>query len=488
MSLLALPRNTHAITSIVLLFLTGFEAVVLAELVFYPTSGIVGGPYNNLVWYDATAYRWIAPLSILPAMAILYGWVLKWGVVKVRKYSSRFQLGLKTGLRILVRFSQPTEKGALPSIFRHPKWLLVLALATGALVGLYPYRADLNPGGILVGVDTPQYVSWIREMLGRSAAQAISYAFGGASSGSRPLPLLLFYSVAALGAAPEQVVKYSPVLFAPMLALSCYVFARAGRGGGEAAATAAIFGSLSFDTTVGIWAGYYANWLAMILGYFFLAFFLALQSIRRPTFYIATLLLSLAVLWSHPWTWALFLTATIVFSATKWRSTRDVSAVKIAVLIVTVGLSVDLLRTLVSGGSTLGADLGTKGNAAGISQLLEFWPDLINALTVFYDGLLGNFVVLALAALGFFSVLRRGLRSDLYRMLASWVGSSSIPFVFFNSFHQSRIIYDLPIPVLASLGLLLLLRRCEGATQKAVVFALVLLLSANYAVRSVIQA
>ncbi len=461
---------------------------MLAELVLYPSSGIVGGPYNSLVWYDATFYRWIAPLSILPVIAILYSWVLKWGVVKARKYSSRFEFGLKTGLRILARLSRPTEKRALASVFRHPKLLLFLALATGALVGLYPYRTDLNPGGILVGVDTPQYLSWIRAMLGRSTAQAVSYAFGGASSGSRPLPLLLFYSVAALGATPDQVVKYSPVLLGPLLAFSCYAFVRAGRGNGEAATIAAIFGSISFNTTVGIWAGYYANWLAMILGYFFLAVFLALQSVRRPIFYTATLLLSLAILLSHPWTWALFLTATIVFSATKWRSTRDLYAVKVAVLLVAVGLSVDLARTLVSGGSTLGADLGTKGNVAGIPSLLGFWPDLVNALTVLYDGLLGNFVLLTLAALGFVSVLARGVRSDFDRMLASWAGSSSIPFVFFNSFHQSRIIYDLPIPVLASLGLLLLLRRCEGGAQKAVVFALVLLLSVNYAVRSVIQA
>ena len=107
-------------------------------------------------------------------------------------------------------------------------------------------------------------------------------------------------------------------------------------------------------------------------------------------------------------------------------------------------------------------------------------------MTVFYDGLLGNVVFLGLSALSFVAIR---FREKLDGMLFCWVACASVPFALLNSFHQTRLIYDLPIPPLVALGTLLLISRAGGGNLRATLILLVMLLfSANYAVGSIIQA
>jgi len=74
-------------------------------------------------------------------------------------------------------------------------------------------------------------------------------------------------------------------------------------------------------------------------------------------------------------------------------------------------------------------------------------------------------------------------------MLACWVASASVLFALLNSFHQTRLIYDLPIPPLVAMGLLLLMSRAGGGSLRASLLLLtVLLFGANYALGAVIQA
>lgn len=67
------------------------------------------------------------------------------------------------------------------------------------------------------------------------------------------------------------------------------------------------------------------------------------------------------------------------------------------------------------------------------------------------------------------------------RLLILWVAVASIPFLFMDSYDQARIFYDLPIPVLMSIGVvfcLTSLTRFKIATGVGVVVVLFVL---NYA-------
>jgi hypothetical protein len=156
----------------------------------------------------------------------------------------------------------------------------------------------------------------------------------------------------------------------------------------------------------------------------------------------------------------------------------------VAVLLIG-GFLFDVLKNQAAGGLSLGADVATKTSIAGVPQLLIFWPSLVEALMITYDGLLGQPVYFALALL---SLTTLRLRDNFQGLLVCWVATSSVPFAFLNSFHMSRIIYDLPIAILASIGLLPLLSSVgKGELRPTLLLAVAVLFSANYALRAVIQ-
>ena len=465
-----------------LALLTIFETIALGQLVLYPFSLYTSGSF---AWYQAQMFRGLVPLSPILLVLLLYAWLARLVLTGARKHSTRldrFSRALSEKVRDL---DKPNSSQAKFILLHHPRLLLIVAMTAAALLGLLPYSPGLNPNGNIVGTDTPVYIEWTRQMLARPLPQAISYAFSEADRGFRPLPLILLYSIASLGVKPEQAVGFFPVILGPLLSFSSFVFVKTGSEDSGAAAIAALVASFSFDLTVGIWAGYLANWLAMIIALFLLASFFIFEKSKRKTILVPLILLSLALLLTHPWTWALILAATLVFALSRSRDKRKLLTISTLVPIVG-GIIVDFAKNQVAGSTTLATDLGTKAPVFGISQLLIFWPNLAGALTVCYDGLLGNALLIGLSALCLVTIR---FHDKMEGMLACWVASASVPFVLLNSFHQTRLIYDLPIPPLAAMGLLLLMSRAGGGNLRASLILLtVLLFGANYALGAVVQA
>jgi len=103
-------------------------------------------------------------------------------------------------------------------------------------------------------------------------------------------------------------------------------------------------------------------------------------------------------------------------------------------------------------------------------------------LFVYIDGLLSNAMLLGLSLL---AMLYIGFRNKFERLLTSWVVIGSLLFPLFDGGGQARFIYDLPFPVLTSIGLLILIRPMWNKTLHSnLALLLVLLLSANYALRA----
>ena len=459
-----------------------FEIIALGQLAAYPFSLYTVGSF---AWYQALVLQGLAPLSPLLLVLLLYAWLARLTLRVARKRSIRvnkFIQFLSELMRTRLKQNSSPEQFI---ILRYPGLLLVIAMTVAGLLACFAYLPGLNPNGNPVGLDTPTYIDWTRQMLTRPVPQAISYAFSGADQGFRPLPLILFYSIASLGVTPEQAVEFSPLILGPLLSLSVFVFVRAGSGENGTAAITALVASFSFDVTVGIWAGYLANWLAMIIAFFLLAGFFFFERSKRKTIIVPMILLSLALLLTHPWTWVLILATTLVFAITRSRDQRRLLTLSTIVLIAS-GIIVDFAKNQVAGGTTLAADLGTKAPVFGISQFLMFWPNVFEALTVFYNGLLGNALLLGLSALPFVVIRFHG---KMEGMLACWVASASVPFALLNSFHQTRLIYDLPLPPLIAMGLLLIMSRAGGGNLRASLMLLVVLLfGANYALGAIVQA
>ncbi len=470
--------------TIVILGLVAFQISVLAVLVFFPYL-----PDPGLAYLNTSVYVLLAPLSTLFLLGLLYTWLTRLGTrAAVRRSVSfksflQFLSGPFRNLISSVRSVSLSDAARGFKILSHPKLMLAISLFVSSLLAFVPYRPDLNPSGTLVGIDSPTYVNWINQMLQRPLLQALQYSFVEGLDGSRPLLLIALYLVASTGISPSLIIQYLPMLLAPLLSLSSYIFVRFGQGSASLAGLTALFTSTSFYITVGMWGGYYANMLGMIEAYLFLTFLLLFSKSPSAERYGAMFALSVALFLTHPWTWVLIASVCLVFAVSLWRETGHSIHLRSMVGIIVAGIVLDVLKSSVFATRTVAVDLATKVPTTG--QVASFWTNLVDALLYTHGGLLGNWLVLGL---GLLSVFALRFKDRFERLLILWVGVASVPFLLLDSYHQARIVYDLPIPVLGSVAVLFFLPQMgtRNIRWPGLLIILLLVLSENYALQSIL--
>src|SRR2546422_10759185 len=235
----------QAILTGVIMIVLSFQLLVLAILVFFPYLPDLG--LSNL---NNDTYFFLAPLSTVFLLELLYAWLLRLLAKEATRYSStarsiaHFVSEPFANIISSVRTRSLSDSARTFKILSYPRLLLIISLASSVLLAFVPYRPDLNPNGILVGVDSPTYVTWISQMLARPVPQTLQYSFVEGLDGSRPLLLVVLYMVSSLGLSPSQVIEYLPMILAPLLALSSYAFVRFGHGSANFAALTALFAPL----------------------------------------------------------------------------------------------------------------------------------------------------------------------------------------------------------------------------------------------------
>src|SRR5438132_643256 len=452
-------------TGVILLILS-FQVLVLAILVFFPYL-----PDLGLSKLNTDLYFFLAPLSTIFLLGLLYAWLLSIVGRGAFRYSS-------SARSIIHFFSEPFQR-----ILSQPRLLLTISMAVSVLLAFVPYRPDLNPNGILVGVDSPTYVTWISQMLARPVPQALQYSFVEGLDGSRPLLLVLLYMVASLGVSPSQVIEYLPMILAPLLSLSTYAFVRYGHGSANFAGLTALFTPFTFHLPVGLWGGYYANMLALVFAYLFLTHLLLFSKSPSATKYSAMFALSIALFLTHPWTWVLIAAAGLVFAFSIWRETRLSIHLKSIAGIIIAGVALDVLKNTIFATRTVAADLATKLPTSADPS--TFWVNLVDGLLYTHGGLLGSWIILGV---GLFAVFALRFKDWFERLVLLWVGVASIPFLLLDSYDQTRIVYDLPIPVLMATTLLFFLPLVgtRNIRWPGIIILLILVICANYALQGIL--
>jgi hypothetical protein len=474
----------ETVLTIATLCLVAFEVSVLAVLAFFPYM-----PDPGLSSLNMDVYVFLAPLSTVFLLGLLYAWLAKFGTREALRHSTSFKSFLQflsvpfRNLLTSLRTVSLSDSARTFKILSRPRLMLAISLVVSSLLAFVPSRPDINPSGALVGIDSPTYVTWINQMLERPLLQALQYSFVEGLDGSRPLLLIPLYLLASTGISPYLIIEYLPMLLAPLLSVSSYIFVRFGHGSASLAGLTSLFTSTSFYITAGMWGGYYANMLGMIEAYLFLTFLLLFSKSPSTTKYGAMVALSIALFLTHPWTWVLIATASLVFGLSVWRETGHSIHLTSIIGIMTSGIVLDLLKSSVFATRTVAADLSTK--APTIEQVASFWTNLVDALLYSHGGLLGNWLILGLGLLSFFALR---FRDQFERLLILWVGVASVPFLLLDSYHQARIVYDLPIPVLGSIAVLFFLPQLgsENIRWPGVLIVLLLVLSANYALQSIL--
>src|SRR5258708_7073479 len=154
-----MTRRQAILTGIVLSLLA-LQVLALVILAFYPYV-----PDPGLSNLNMDIYFFLAPLSTIFLLELLYFWLAR----VVAREASRYSYNARSVIRFLsepfdkilssVRTRSLSESGRTFKILSHPRLLLTISLAASVLLAFVPYRPDLNPNGILVGVDSPLYVT-----------------------------------------------------------------------------------------------------------------------------------------------------------------------------------------------------------------------------------------------------------------------------------------------------------------------------------------
>jgi hypothetical protein len=205
---------------------------------------------------------------------------------------------------------------------------------------------------------------------------------------------------------------------------------------------------------------------------------------------------SLLVLFSHSWTWYVFVVALAGFLLLEWRNTSKKPALigpfkdkTIAFgLTVVVGLLADYVRTLSAGKSSAGAVVFETARSGLSLPNPDFILAGLNLTTNFYlGGVFSIAILIALGILGFLFMLT--YRSASCRLMVSWFAVGCLAVLFASGEYVfNRFMFLMPLLFFSALGLSLLVRYavsqaqgCRRLLLEVFVVGLVFLVLANFA-------
>jgi hypothetical protein len=332
---------------------------------------------------------------------------------------------------------------------------------------LIPQHPSINKDNQEIGVDTHYYVTWIGELAKSNSISDLVYqAFiVQGQEGDRPLSLIFMFLVYQIaGGNLSEVIEHMPIILGPGLVLAFYLLTLELTRNEKIALIAALFGAVSFHTLAGIYAGFYANWLALIVGYISIVFlFRYLRYGRLPDLGIFSILL-IAVLFLHVYTWtvltavaAIFLIAMLLVGI--WKNNKNSSnntylnkrRITWLLLALVVSIVLDVTKVAITGSSGgLGQDIELAQTNLGIEQYNLRSVILDTTMHHSLGGVFSNFIILTL---GLFWVLKSNMREPTTVFLMIFLSAGLVPLFFGTWAIQARVFYNIPFEIPAAIAL-----------------------------------
>jgi hypothetical protein len=267
-------------------------------------------------------------------------------------------------------------------------------------------------------------------------------------------------------------------------------------GSGCTPLLAAFLSVSSFYISVGMFAFFLSNWMALIELYLFMGFYFSSLRKKSPARMAAALLLSISLLFTHSWTWAMAITVLVVYllllAISKRKKIRESRfEVQILIILILINVLVGIARNYALGLSAGNFEtLELAQSTVSTGALASFWDTLLHTFMQTMDGFFVNPTALLLAALGGIIVALDD--KPVNRYLTSWLIVSSIFFLLTSGWTiKGRILFNIPMPVFETLGLVgissIAGKVSEPSIRRSIklsIILLVLLATLNYAFRS----
>jgi hypothetical protein len=291
------------------------------------------------------------------------------------------------------------------------------------------------------------------------------------------------------------VVKIGPAIPAALMGISSFYLTRTLTRNDFIAIISAFLGLFSIATTVGIFAGVYANWLALGLVLLFWTFLLKVWQNPSRSLILITIITSFLILITHPWTWAIILASLatyLMFNIIFHRSDNNNNPQKMTTnksALIILGINFVLLVILLaafSSGEFI--RLSTEVLAAmNTKYLTQFLGVITYSLRFYVGGFLANTIIITLCILGLLTI--KNLKKQFYRLFISLLVVAFIPLLLLDSWWQWRLLYMIPYNIPATLFIFYALEASKKsgiryAVISTILFSMIIVLSSfNYALR-----
>ncbi|MGH9927040.1 MAG: hypothetical protein ACRD5B_16855, partial [Nitrososphaeraceae archaeon] len=273
-------------------------------------------------------------------------------------------------------------------------------MVLSVVIALIPH---LNQQQYAVGEDTTVYSDWMQDLKqSKDLGNLLRLTFVDIQFGDRPLSLMILFALLNMLNSNVLFVfeMLLPALLSPLLVLSIYFLTKEITRNTLAALFSAFITAVSFQTMIGVYAGFYANWIALVFGYFSLLFVLRFLNTHSNKYLIAFSITLIALLFSHVYTWTIFTTFMIILLIVlKWKRLYKFEQIKLLFIIIAVVVAIDLSKSsLIGSASAIQRDLAVAESFDFfVLQLSERWSVLVRTVEVFLGGIFGNILILSLA-------------------------------------------------------------------------------------------
>lgn len=405
------------------------------------------------------------------------------------------------GRKEFVPFSKGTVFNGKLGSFSFLNSNLILGLAVAVCVVVCVVLVVLtvvpwvNPTYRLVSVDAPLYYQWVQEMRSFDFNGAVSWAFAG----DRAVFMLLFYFLSMM-VLPVDLVQFFPIVLLLFFSALSLLLVKEFAGTRDAAFYAVLLAPVSIQALGLIYSGYFANMLAILFIYLFYLIFLKFLRNGSRIGLFALMVVSVLILFTHPWMWFIFASSLVVFlfiqgvAAFKSPSLRSAFRLKFASIggVLLVSVLCDFVRQLLVKTASVAYVYDTISVDLSVPSLGLLWSAMNVTVHSYLGGAFNFSILVFLSIVGFLLVLSR--KSDFSDLLVSWVFIACLSVLLTNSeFAYHKFLFSMPLVVFSSLGIAWLIRLLmpnglKGRWQKVVfllIFGAIFLVLLNIALRFV---
>lgn len=346
-------------------------------------------------------------------------------------------------------------------------FLSCIMLLSVAIV-LIPHLPSINKYNLQIGTDTAGYVKWENKLINSKGAQEfLENAFVKLSGGDRPLTLIFLLAAVKISPGSTTNLLHTldlvPLVLAPALVLAVFFLTRELTSNDTASLLASFLTALSFQTLIGTYSGFYANWLALIAGYLSIVFLFRFLKTSCKMDMILYFILNIILLFSHTYTWTIFTIVISIFLVVLLKF-NNFPRTRVALLLVIVlsSVIVDIAKMKMTGSSGgIEQDIGVAhSQGVGPGQFALRWTNLKDATQIYFGSIFSNFIVLIL---GLYWLFRSNLHETSNILLVVFLSTGLLP-LFFGDWHvQTRVLYNIPFQIPAGIALAYIKREIKGS-------------------------